>query len=128
MENEAMAINWLAVFAGTIVAFIFGAIWYHPKVMGTKWAAGSGIDMSKISGTPVFAMAAQTLALFLLALVVGITATTDALFTAIFAILAVGVHVVSAGAFLQKSGAALAIDFGYLFLSGAIMIVAQGIF
>ena len=68
------------------------------------------------------------LGLFLLALVIGITATTDDLFTAIFSILATAVLVMSGHAFSKKSNAAVAIDGGYIVVAGAIMIICQGIF
>lgn len=51
----------------------------------------------------VGAMVTQLIGLFLLALVVGITATTKALMTAILAILAVATVVMSAGGFVSKS-------------------------
>jgi len=62
-----------------------------------------------------------------LALAVGVTATTSALGTAILAILAAAAFVVSSGAFLKKSNFALAVDGGCVVGSGAIMILAQGL-
>lgn len=128
MESEFANINWLAVWVGTIAAFFFGMVWYNPRVLGLKWAEGSKLDMSTAPRLPVFAMVTQAIALFFLAVVVGFTATTDALLTAILAILAVAVFLVSMGAFVQKSTAALVIDGGYVVLCGVIMIIAQGIF
>ncbi len=77
---------------------------------------------------PVFAMATQFGALFLLALVVGITATTNALGTAVLAILAAAAFTVSGGAFVKKTGFAMAVDGGYIVGSGVLMILAQGLF
>lgn len=76
---------------------------------------------------PVFAMLAQLVALFLLALVIGVTATKNALGTAILAIPAAAAFVVSGGAFVRKSTCALAVDGGCIVGSGAIMILAQGL-
>ena len=120
-------LNILAVIVGTIAAFLFGWLIYSPKVFGTKWAEGSRVELGAASSMPVFAMVAQLIALALLALVIGVTATTSALGTAILAILAAAAFVVSSGAFLKKSNFALAVDGGYVVGSGAIMILMQGL-
>jgi len=121
-------VSWMGVIVGVVVAFLAGWIWYHPKTMGTKWAEGSGVDMSAPMKMPIMPMVSQLIALVFLALVVGITATTNALFTAIFAILACAMFVASSGSFAQKSKAAVMIDFGYIVIAGVVMIVFQGVF
>ena len=126
METEG--ITWIAVIVGTVAAFLAGWLWYSPLLFGKAWAAGSKVELGTADNMPVGALASQVVALFLLALVIGITATTDALFTAILAILAAAAFVVSQGAFVRKSGAAIAIDGGYIVLAGAIMIICQGVF
>lgn len=120
-------LNWLAVIAGTVVAFLVGWAWYSPRFFGKGWAAGSGIETGGTGTMPVFAMLAQVVALFVLALVVGITATADALITAVLAILAVALFAVSGGAFVKKSGYAMAVDCGYIIVAGVVMIAAQGL-
>ncbi len=120
-------LNWLAVILGAVVAFLAGWAWYSPAVFGRRWAEGSRVELGKPGEMPVMAMATQALAVLLLALVVGITATTSALWTAILAILAAAAFVVSGGAFVRKGGAALAIDGGYIVLAGVVMIAAQGL-
>jgi hypothetical protein len=127
MESFA-SINWIAVAVGTIVAFLVGWAWYSPRLFGTKWAEGSGVALGSADSMPVLAMVSQFVALLMLALVVGVTETTNALFTAILAILTVAIFVLSMGAFVKKSGYALAVDTGYIIVAGTIMIVAQGIF
>ena len=117
----------MVVFAGTIAAFLVGWLWYSPKLFGTGWAAGSGVDLGSAQEMPVFAMVSQLVGLFVLSLVVGITATTSALMTAILAILAAALFVLSAGSFVKKSGYALGVDFGYIVVAGALMILAQGL-
>ena len=124
MEN----INWAAVIVGTVVAFLVGWLWYSPKLFGKGWADGSGVELGSAESMPVMAMISQIVALLLLALVVGITATTDALITAVIAILACAAFVFSSGAFARKSGYALRVDLGYIIVAGVIMIAAQGIF
>ena len=125
---DAGGITWIAVIAGTVAAFHAGWLWYSSMLFGRAWAAGSKVELGSADQMPLLAMAAQVAALLLLALVIGVTATTDALFTAILAILAAAAFVVSQGAFIRKSGAAIAIDGGYIVLAGFIMIVCQGIF
>lgn len=119
-------VNWPAVIAGTVVAFVLGWAWYSQALFGRKWAEGSGVSLEG-GGLPGFAMIAQIAALFVLALVVGITATTDALITAILAIVGAALMVVANGAFCRKSGTALGIDAGYVLAAGVVMIAAQGI-
>ena len=126
METEG--ITWITVIVGTVAAFLAGWLWYSPMLFGKAWAAGSKVELGTADSMPVGALTSQVVALFLLALVIGITATTDALFTAILAILAAAAFVVSQGAFVRKSSAAIAIDGGYIVLAGAIMIICQGIF
>ena len=125
METTVEPFNILAVIVGAIVAFLVGWIWYGP-LFGKKWADGSGVELGSASSMPVFAMVAQFVALLTLSVVVGITASTSALFTALFAILAAALFVTSAGAFVKKSNEAIAIDFGYIVIAGVVMILCQG--
>jgi hypothetical protein len=125
MENFA-EINWLAVAVGTVVAFLVGWAWYSPRVFGKKWAEGSGVALGSAASMPVLAMVSQFAALLMLALVVGVTETSNSLYTAILAILTVAVFTLSSGAFVKKSGYAMAVDTGYIIVAGALMIAAQG--
>lgn len=124
---EFDAVNWIAVVVGTIAAFLFGWLVYSPLLFAKTWAAGSGVELTPESRPPLVAMLLQILALFCLASVIGVTATIDALLTAVLAILAAALLTVSNGAFCKKSGAALMIDGGYIVGSGVLMIAAQGI-
>lgn len=127
MENFA-EVNWLAVAVGTLVTFLVGWLWYSPKMFLKKWAEGSGVSSEPPEKMPVLSMFFQILALLLLAVVIGITAVANALITAILAILAVAVFTLSNGAWSQKSGYAMGVDFFYVIVSGVLMIVCQGIF
>ena len=126
MEFESL--NWIAVAAGTVAAFLFGWLVYSPILFIKTWAEGSGVELKPDSKPPMGAMVLQIAGLFCLALVIGITATFNALFAAIFAILAAALLTISNGAFCQKSKAALAIDAGYIIGSGILMIVAKDFF
>ena len=126
METEAL--NWTAILVGTVVAFLAGWAIYSPMLLGKTWAIGSRISPEPPEQMPWMAMALQVIGLFLLALVIGMTAQIEALTTAIVAILAAAGMVMAQDAFSQKSGAAILIDGAYVVIAGAIMIVCQGIF
>jgi len=125
--EDFSALNWLAVGAGTVVAFGVGWLWYSPLLFGKKWAEGSGVELNAADKMPAAAMVSQFVALFCLAMVIGLTATTDSLTTAIFAILAVGFMVFSNGGFSQKSTYAMLVDLGHAIVAGIAMIAAQGL-
>lgn len=120
-------LNILAAIVGALAGFLFGWLIYSPNLFGKRWAEGSGVELGAASSMPVFAMLAQLVALFLLALVIGVTATTSALGTGILAIPVAAAFVVSGGAFVKKSTCARAVDGGCIVGSGAIMILAQGL-
>jgi len=124
MEGEAL--NMTAVAVGAVAGLILGFVIYHPKVLGTTWANGSGVSLGE-KPSPL-AFVAQILALLSLAVVVGMTATVNFLGTAVLAILACALFVVAGGLFQSKSAGALATDAVYVVGAGALMIVAQGIF
>ena len=123
MESETL--NVPAVIAGAVAAFLAGWVIYHPRVLGKAWATGSGVDIG--GSPPAVAFLAQIVGLVALAIVIGMTATINFLGTALIAIVAAASLVVSGGAFLKKSSAALAIDGGYIVLAGVLMIAAQGL-
>lgn len=126
METEAL--NWTAVLVGTVASFFTGWIYYSVKPIRTAWANGTGISSEPPEKMPMMAMLLQIAGLFLLALVIGMTAQTNALFTAVAAILATSVMVMAQDAFSQKSTAAIGIDGVFVVLAGIIMIVCQGVF
>jgi Protein of unknown function (DUF1761) len=127
MTIELADMNWLAVIVGTVVAFVAGWLWYSPKLFGKGWAEGSKVELGSAQSMPLVAMVAQLVALFFLALVIGITAVHNQLFTAIFAIVALAAFSISGGAFTHKSNYALMVDGGYAVVAGILMIVVQGI-
>ncbi len=122
MEN----LNWLAVGAGTIGAFVLGMVWFSPVMFGKGWAEGSQ-NIQPPDSPPIAAMIIQFLGTFALALVVGLTETTGALLTAVVAILATACFVSGMDLFSQKTGKATLIDAGYIIAAGVIMIGAHGL-
>lgn len=126
--QELANVNWLAVIVGTVVSFLVGWAWYSSMLFGKKWAEGSGVELGDAKDMPVMAMASNLVGLFLLALVVGITATQDMLITAIVAILACAIFVFSMGGYVKKSSYAMIVDLLYIVVAGIVMIICQGIF
>lgn len=122
---EAEALNIPAVAAGTVAGFVLGLVVYHPRVLGTIWAEGSGVTFG--GRPPVSALVAQFLALAALATVIGLTARVNFLGTALLAIGAVALFVASGGAFLGRSRGAILTDAVYIVGAGALMIVMQGV-
>ncbi len=120
-------INWTAVAAGAIAAFLLGWLVYSPAVFGRRWAEGSHISPEPPERLPVLALAAQFAALLLLATVVGLTASMNALGLALLAIVTAAAFPVANGAFTQKSPFAIAVDAGYILAAGVVMIVAQAL-
>ena len=45
-------LNWLAVLVAAVAFFAVAAVWYQPKVMGTKWMRAAGVEPSKGSPSP----------------------------------------------------------------------------
>lgn len=121
-------VNWIAVTAGFVLAFALGWLWYSPALFGLKWAQGVGVTFEDGSGPPAAAMITQAIGTFLLAWVIGITAVTDALLTAILIVLAIVFLVVAGGFFAHKSNYAIAVESSYVVAMAVIMIVCQGIF
>lgn len=119
-------INWAAVIAGTLTAFFLGMLWFSPKMFGKSWATGSH-NIQPPSTPPIVAMAIQFVGTAVLALVVGMTETNEAIMTAIGAIMAVALIVAGMDLFSQKSGKATMVDAGYVVVAGALMIAAQGL-
>lgn len=128
MEELITGVNWIAVIVGFVVSFLVGWLWFSPKLFGTKWAEGVGIDMNDAAGTSMPALGFQAAGTFLLAWVVGVTAKNDALLT-ILLITATIVFLMTAGGFFsQKSAYARHAEAGFVVVMVAIMIVCQGIF
>ena len=124
---ELANVNSVAVSVGAVAAFLMGWLVYSPMLFGQKWAEGSGVGLDSADKMPVFAMISQFTALLMLSTVIGVTATANALFTAILAIAAAALFVASNGAFCRKSRYAMLVDFGYILAAGVVMIIAQGI-
>lgn len=120
-------LNWVAVIVGTFAAFALGMLWFSSRLFGKTWASGSH-DIKPPDSPPLLAMLLTFAGLFLLAFVVGMTETNQAIGTAIAAIFAVAVIVAGMNLFSQKSVGATLVDAGYIIAGGVLMIAAQAIF
>ncbi len=120
-------INWLALGAGVVAAFLLGWLVYGPIGFQKRWAEGTRIDPTPPASPPLPQMAAQIVFLILLATVIAVTETTNSLGVAVLAILAVAAQAASVGAWAQKSGFAIAVDTGYALGCGVVMILAHAI-
>jgi hypothetical protein len=128
MEELTSGVSWFGVIAGAVVSFVIGWGWYSPKIFGTKWAQGTGVDWQNASEMSVGAMISQALGLFLMSWFVGVTAVSNALLTVILATVAFGVLAYSGGMFAQQSAFARNVEAGYLAVCLIIMVICQGIF
>lgn len=45
-------LNWPAVLVAAVAFFAVAAVWYQPKVMGTRWMKAAGVDPSTASPSP----------------------------------------------------------------------------
>lgn len=121
-------VNWIAFAAGAIAAFIFGFLIYGPFLgLQRRWAEGSGISPEAPAQMPKGPLVTNAIAIVLLALIIGLTETTNSLGVAMLAILVAAAYAANTGAWAQKNGFAMAVDIGYVIGSGALMIVAHGI-
>ena len=124
---DAANLNWVAVIVGTIAAFGLGMLWFSPRMFGKGWSEGSH-NLTPPDSPPMLAMVLTFVALFLLAFVVGMTETNQAIGTAIAAIFSAALIVGGMDLFSQKSGKATLIDSGYIVACGVLMVLAQAVF
>ncbi len=125
MDAILTNVNWTAVIIGTIASFALGHVWFG-KLFGGVWATGSH-NITLPARPAMLPMAGQLLGTFLMAWVIGATASIAAPATAVVVILAVAVLQFSGALFSQKSLAAALIEGGFVGAMGAIMIAVQAI-
>jgi hypothetical protein len=121
-------VSWLGVIVGAIVAFLLGWLWFSPKLFGTKWAEGVGVEMGTANEMPMGAMGAQALGLLLMSWFVGVTAVNNAALTVLLATVAFTVLAWSGGAFAKKSVYSRNVEAGYWIAALVVMFACQGIF
>lgn len=102
MDELTANVNWIAVIAGAVLAYLLGWLWYSPKLFGKKWAEGVGLKLAP-ENLPVAAMTMQAIGTFLLAWIVGVTAATNALPTIILVIATIVALMLAGSLFTRKS-------------------------
>lgn len=127
IEELFIDVNWAAVVIGAIAAFALGALWYSPKMFGAKWSEGVGLSPGNM-GSTMPAMIAQGVGTFLLAWVIGITETTDALAFAILIALTMATLIKANGLWTNKSKYAIIVESGFILAMVVVMILAHVIF
>ncbi|MBA3911667.1 MAG: DUF1761 domain-containing protein [Rhodobacter sp.] len=125
MDQILLDVNRAAVIAGTIVSYGLGFLWFGP-VFGKTWAAGSH-GITPPDRPPLVAAALQLIGTFLMAWVIGATATINALVTAILLILAIAALLTAGSLFSRTSATAALLDGGFIVVMGLVMIVLQGV-
>jgi hypothetical protein len=118
-------LNWWAILAGTVLAFLLGWLWYSPKMFGTKWAEGVGLSLQECGEMPVAAMVGQLAGTFLLAWLVGIMTIAGAYMTLVLIVATIVVLMAAGGLFAQKSAYAIATETGFVVAMAVLMVVVQ---
>ena len=127
MSELTNGVNWLAVITGAVAAFVMGWLWYSPKVFGTKWAEGLGVELGSASEMPVGAMVTNIIGLLLMSWFVGVTAANNALLTVILATVAFTLLGYSGGMFGKQTTYVRNVNAGYWIAALVVMIVCQAI-
>lgn len=128
MQEITANVSWIAVIAGAVISFIIGWLWYSPKLFGTKWAEGVGVDLGKVDEMPMGAMLYQAAGLLLMSWFVSVTAGNNALLTVILATVAFSVMLMAGGKFAGHSSYANHVNAGYWIVALVVMIICNGIF
>ena len=127
MSELTNGVNWIAVIVGEVAAFIMGWLWYSPKVFGTKWAEGLGVELGSASEMPVGAMVTNIIGLLLMSWFVGVTAANNALLTVILATVAFTLLGYSGGMFGKQTTYVRNVNAGYWLAALVVMIVCQAL-
>ena len=127
MSELTNGVNWLAVITGAVAAFVMGWLWYSPKVFGTKWAEGLGVELGSASEMPVGAMVTNIIGLLLMSWFVGVTAANNALLTVILATVAFTLLGYSGGMFGKQTTYVRNVNAGYWLAALVVMIVCQAL-
>ena len=129
MNELTDAVNWQAVIVSFVLSFMLGWLWFSPKLFGKKWADGvPGVSMEDDCGKPpALAMITQALGVFGLAWVIGVTASYNALATAILISVTLVLLIISNGKFANKSNTAVIIEAAYIIVMVIIMVVCQAL-
>jgi hypothetical protein len=126
MEELLTGVAWTPVIVGAVLAYLFGWLWYSPKMFALKWVEGVGIAPTDTSPV-VIAMITQAVGTFLLAWLVGITAASNSLATMILIAITIGTLTKANGLFCKKSHYAIATETGFVYAMVIVMILVHAL-
>jgi len=125
------SLNYLAVIAAAVSAFVIGGLWYSPVLLGGAWKKANGFDDPPVAGPRVFGLAlllslvmAVNLAMFLNDPKTTLSFGAMAGFLAGFGWAAMGIGIVSL--FERRSLSYVLINGGYLTVALTVMGVILG--
>ena len=128
--SSLLAINWLAVLAATVAAFMLGGLWFSPVMFAERWVAAIGRQPEEM-GSPLNGMILSFLTTFVmsiaLALIIGrlplMTALGGLRFGLVLGAGVILMGMISDAAFTRSSRALLWIQGSYHVLMVTIMSV-----
>jgi len=125
------SLNFFAVIAAAVSAFVIGGLWYSPVMLGGAWKKANGFDTPPVAGPKVFGLAlllslvmAVNLAMFLNDPKTTLALGAMAGFLAGFGWAAMGIGIVSL--FERRSLSYVLINGGYLTVALTVMGVILG--
>ena len=117
----------LAVIVATVLSFMLGGVWYSPRVFGTRWAEGVGIDLeSEDAGKhAVKALSVQFVSTLLLAWVLGAMVDAGEWLMIAATVGVASVILISAGLFHRNSHFAAVIEGVFVVVMATVMVVVH---
>lgn len=118
-------VSWLAVGVGTILCFMLGGLWYSPKLFGTRWAEGVGVQQGPGSKQPVGALITQFAATLLLAWIIALAVSNGSYASALLIVIMATLLLMAGSMFHGNSNYATVTEGSFVVVQGAIMFVCQ---
>ena len=125
MEALFADVNWLAVGVGTIISFILSGLWYSPKMFGTKWAKGVGVNVDADAKQPMPALVTQFIGTLLFAWVVALAYTNGSIASIVLISITFFFLLVAANLFAEHSVYATVVEGMLIITMGLIMVVCN---
>ncbi len=125
MTELTIGVNWLAVMAGAVIAYLVRWAWYSPRFFGERWARAANVEYN--TTPPVAAMAMHFSGMVLLSWFVGIMAREGLLATTLLLMIAGAVLGYGTDSYLKIRTDGKLINAGYWIVSVIVMIAAQAL-
>jgi hypothetical protein len=124
MSELTANVNWIAVVAGFVAAFVLGFLWFGP-LLGRPWMQGHAIPRPE--RPPLGALFLQAVGTFAFSWLFGVTAASGALATAILIVIAFAALTAAQPQFTNKPVIVSAIEAGYIVAMGVVLFAAQAL-